>query len=271
MRIMSGSKQTTSRARPGNDPQAAHAPVTGVGREFEMKGHQLVALAGMAVWLGSTVAAGRLWAGHADYHPAIDPAKFKTHVENPYFPLVPGTTYMFSERVGKQVSDNEVTVTSDTRVIMGVTCTVVRDILREKGVVKEETSDWYAEDNDGNVWYFGEETKEYETNGKFSTEGSWEGGVNGAQPGVMMWGKPAPGEPYRQEYLAGSAEDMGQIVALNASATTPYGAFSGCVRTKEWSLLEPGTEKKWYAKGVGVVRTESSTKEVSTLVSITHH
>jgi hypothetical protein len=207
--------------------------------------------------------------GPGAYHPVVEPTNFQAAVDNPYFPLVPGTTFKFLEKSGKSTSENEVTVTHDTKVIMGVTCVVVHDKVTQKGVLKEETFDWYAQDKQGNVWYFGEATKEYLARGKVSTEGSWEAGVDGAQPGIIMQGQPAPGEPYRQEYSAGRAEDMGQIVAVADSVTVPYGTFAGCVRTKEWSMLEPGTEKKWYAKGLGVVRTESTTKEVATLVSVT--
>jgi hypothetical protein len=203
------------------------------------------------------------------YDPHIEPANFVTGVDNPYFPLVPGTTFKLVEKLGKHVSENTLAVTSETKVVMGVTCVVVRDQVTEKGVLKEDTRDWYAQDKDGNVWYFGEDTKEFLDHGKVSAEGSWEAGVNGAFPGIMMKGDPVPGEPFRQEYGKGVAEDMGQIVAVNESVTVPFGTFTGCVRTKEWSLLEAGTEKKWYAKGIGVVRTESTEKEVAELVSVT--
>ena len=205
----------------------------------------------------------------ADYHPQIDPANFQTTVDNPYLPLVPGTTFKFIEKLGRHTSENEVTITHDTKVIMGVQCVVVKDVLREKGILKENTYDWYAQDKQGNVWYFGEDTKEYHPNGKVDTEGSWEAGVGRNQPGIIMPGKPVPGAPYRQEYGPGHAEDMGQVVAVNDSATVPYGSFGGCVRTKEWSLLEPGTDKKWYAKGVGFIREEAADKTVVTLVSVT--
>jgi hypothetical protein len=221
-----------------------------------------------AGWGGSAgPAAAKLAAG--PYQPHVDPADFQLTVDNPYFPLVPGTTFKFVEKLGKDVSENNVVVTSDTKVILGVTCVVVHDQVTRKGVVNEETLDSYAQDKQGNVWYFGEATKEFRAHGEVSTEGSWEAGVDGAQPGIIMKGQPVAGEPYRQEYYKGEAEDMGQVVAVNDSVTVPYGSFTGCVRTKEWSMLEPGTEKKWYAKGIGVVRTESTTKEVSTLVSVT--
>jgi hypothetical protein len=198
----------------------------------------------------------------------IDPANFQTAVDNPFFPLVPGTVYLYTETLGKNSSENEVTVTNETKTIMGVTCVVVHDVLREKGIVMEETFDWYAQDKQGNVWYFGEATKEFRDKGKVITEGSWEAGVKGALPGIIMNGRPAVGEPYRQEYCKGAAEDMGQIVGVDESATVPYGSFTGCVKTKDWSMLEPGHEFKWYARGVGCIRAESAAGEVSVLMSM---
>jgi hypothetical protein len=221
----------------------------------------------LACLAGASPAAAK--PGSGPYRPAIVPADFQATVDNPYFPLVPGTVFKFIEKLGKTTSENEVTVTRDTKVIMGVTCVVVHDTVKEKGILKEETFDWYAQDKGGNVWYFGEATKEFMKHNKVSTEGSWEGGVDGAQPGIVMEGQPKVGEPYRQEYYAGRAEDMGQVAALDDSVTVPYGSFTGCVRTKEWSMLEAGHEMKWYAKGVGFVRSESTAKEVSTLVSVT--
>jgi len=204
------------------------------------------------------------------YHPQINPADFQATVDNPWFPLVPGTIYKYREQIGGSKNENVITVTKDTKVIMGVTCIVVSDIVKEQGLIKEETSDWFAQDKQGNVWYFGEATKEYQANGKVSTKGSWEAGVNGAQPGIVMKGNPVPGEPYRQEYYAGEAEDMGQVVAVNESVTVPHGTFTGCVRTKEWSMLEPGSEKKWYARGIGYIKAKSSSNdEISELTSIT--
>jgi hypothetical protein len=207
--------------------------------------------------------------GTRPYHPAVDPADFQIAVDNPYFPLVPGTVFNFIETSGKTTSENQVAVTRDTKVIMGVICVVVHDTVKEKGVLQEETFDWYAQDKKGNVWYFGEATKEFHAKGKLSTEGSWEAGVEGAEPGIIMCGQPTIGAPYRQEYYPGHAEDMGEVAALDDSVTVPYGSFNGCVRTKEWSTLEADHEIKWYAKGVGLVRSESPAKEVSTLVSVT--
>ena len=201
------------------------------------------------------------------YHPVIDPSNFSNVVNNPYFPLVPGTTMIYSEKEGGDLLDRRVTVTHDTKVIMGVKCVVVRDTVSEKGEVQEDTYDWFAQDKQGTVWYFGEATKEFKGGGRISTEGSWEAGVNGL-PGIIMTAHPVPGAPYRQEYSPNVAEDMGQVVAVNEAVTVPFGSFTGCVRTKEWSMLESGTDKRWYAKGIGEIRAESARGEVMSLLSV---
>ena len=203
-----------------------------------------------------------------EYHPTIDPANFTHVVTNPYFPLVPGTTFTTIEKEGRETRENKTTVTHDTKTIMGVKCVVVHDTVKIDGTLLEDTLDWYAQDKQGAVWYFGETTKEFKSGGRVSTEGSWEGGVEGAQPGIIMPANPKPGQPYRQEYLAGVAEDMGQVVAVGESVTVPAGTYKDCVKTKDWSMLEAGHEHKWYARGVGLVRTESSSGEVATLMSV---
>ena len=199
--------------------------------------------------------------------PAIEPANFQAKVDNPYFPLVPGTTLIYREKADGERSENEVTVTSETKMIMGVQCVVVHDKVIENGKLKEDTYDWYAQDKEGTVWYFGEATKEFKAGGAVETRGSWEAGING-QPGVIMPAHPTPGKPYRQEYSPNNAEDMAQIVAVNQSVTVPAGSFKNCVKTKDWSLLESGSEYKWYAKGIGVVQAKGTKGELETLVSI---
>jgi hypothetical protein len=203
------------------------------------------------------------------YHPAIDPSNFSPVVNHPYYPLVPGTTMIFTEKDGDETRERTVTVTHDTKIIMGVKCVVVHDVVAADGEVEEDTYDWFAQDKQGTVWYFGEATKEFKGRGRVSTEGSWEAGVNG-QPGIIMPAHLVPGAPYREEYSPDNAEDMGQVIALDESVTVPFGTFKGCVRTKEWSLLESGTEKKWYAKEIGLVRVESPGGEVMNLVSVKH-
>ena len=203
------------------------------------------------------------------YRPAIAPANFTHVVSNPWFPLVPGTTAIFIEEDGRETRENKVTVTRETKTVMGVKCTVVHDTVALDGVLVDDTRACYAQDRQGAVWIFGEASKEFLSWGRVSTAGSWEAGVQGAQPGIMMPAQPRVGERYRQEYLASVAEDIGQIAALDESVTVPHGTFSGCVRTREWSMLDSGTSKKWYARGVGLVRAESTDGEVSTLVSVT--
>lgn len=203
------------------------------------------------------------------YHPQIDPANFTHVVSNPWFPLIPGSTAIFLEKDLRETRENRITVTRETRTVMGVKCVVVRDVVTLDGKIVEETTDWFAQDRLGSVWYFGEATREYKVGGRVSTLGSWEAGVNGAQPGIVMPAQPRVGERYRQEYAVNEAEDIGQIAALNETVSVPAGTFTGCVRTREWSMLESGTSKKWYARGVGLVRAECTGGEVSVLLSIT--
>lgn len=222
-----------------------------------------------AVAIGAAAGTNPVAGKDKEYSPVIDPANFQTTIDNPYYPLAPGTVFKFIDRSGKTPADNEITVTHDTKLIMGVTCTVVHDVVMEKGKVSEETFDWFAQDKQGNVWYFGEDTKEFHGD-KVSTEGSWEAGIGPNQPGIIMPGQPKPGAPaYRQEYGPGHAEDMGQIITNNETVTVPYGTFNDCVRTREWSLLEAGSEKKWYANGIGCIKEVSPEGKVTELVSMT--
>jgi hypothetical protein len=186
----------------------------------------------------------------ADYVPVIDPADFAAGVDNPFFPLEIGTTLLY-RGVDELI---EVTVTPYTRVVMGVTTTVVHDRVLEDGALKEDTLDWYATDRWGNVWYFGEETTEYEDGKPVSTAGSWEAGVDGAQPGIVMLGDPRVRDAYRQEFYAGEAEDVARVIALDGTADIPAGQFSGLVVTEDSTPLDPALlEHKSYARGIGVV------------------
>jgi len=189
------------------------------------------------------------------YAPVIDPANFVTGIDNPFDPLKPGTTFIYEGKTEKGNEHNELTVTSDTKVILGVTCVVVADKVMVDGKLEEATLDWYAQDRQGNVWYFGEDSKSYDDKGNvISTQGSWEAGVKGAMPGIIMEGIPKKGDTYRQEYYKGQAEDMASVISLSESATVRYGSYKDMLMTKEWSALEPTViENKYYAKGVGFV------------------
>lgn len=207
------------------------------------------------------------------YLPTIDPSKFTTTINNNFYPLIPGTKTIFEANTDNGLEHTEVTVLTETTVVMGVTCVVVRDTVSVGGVVIEDTFDWYAQDEEGNVWYMGEDTKEYQDGEVVSTEGSWEAGIDGAMPGIVMLADPEVGLSYRQEYYKGEAEDMAQVVSLNVSATVPYGEFSNLLMTVEWTPLEPGLlEHKYYAEGIGVVLewTVKGGSERVELVQMTH-
>ena len=149
-------------------------------------------------------------------------------------------------------------VTRDTKKIMGVDTVVVHDTVTLDGKPFEDTFDWYAQDRDGNVWYFGEATKEFKDDGTVDTTGSFEGGVNGALPGIVMPGHPQVGDQYRQEYAKGVAEDTGEVLSLTGSETTPLtGPVSDLLVTKDTDLLDPTTppENKYYARGIGLILT----------------
>ena len=214
--------------------------------------------------------AASVLAADKSYRPEIVPQDFQATVDNPYYPFVPGTTWTYLEKSGGAKSTNTVTVTRDTRVIMGVTCVVVHETLTRNNRLAEEDYRWLAQHKDGAVWCFGTASKETSPGGMVSTEGSWEAGVNDAQPGIVMPGLPAPGKPYRQEFLYNVAENMGQIVATNETATVPAGTFPGCVKTKEWSMMEAGTELKWYARNIGLVKEIATSGDSVVLLSVTH-
>jgi hypothetical protein len=188
--------------------------------------------------------------------PDIDPADFVTRVDNPFFPLVPGTTFSYEAETDQGQETQTVEVLDDTKIILGIAATVVHDRVFVEGELTEDTFDWYAQDKDGNVWYLGEDTREVEDAEVVSTDGSWEAGIDGAKPGIIMWGDPAAhiGEEYRQEYYEGVAEDLGKVVAVNESVTVPFGSFTGCVKTEDRNALEPGIlENKYYCPQTGVV------------------
>jgi hypothetical protein len=186
----------------------------------------------------------------------LDPARFSTTIDNTFMPLVPGTqmTYRGIDEEGT-ISAITVTVTDQTKKIAnGVTARVVRDTAREDGQIIEDTRDWFAQDDAGNVWYLGEDTETFE-NGKLkSTEGSFEAGVGGAQAGVAMPGSPKPGPVYRQEYFKGHAEDNGQVLSTREMVDVGKQHYDSVLLTKDTSAIEPDVlEYKFYAPGVGTV------------------
>ena len=205
---------------------------------------------------------------------ALAASAFSTHIDNPYLPMSPGSRWEYRATDAQGATQRIVVkVMHETKLIAnGVTARVVRDTATEKGHVVEDTFDWYAQDRRGNVWYLGEDTKSYE-HGKVSTAGSWEGGVNGARAGRVMLAHPRAGLQYRQEYLAGEAEDHARVLSLDDQADVPAGHYGNTLLTKEWTPLEPnGLEYKLYARGVGQVLalTVSGGWEREELVSFHH-
>jgi hypothetical protein len=185
----------------------------------------------------------------------LDPADFTTEIDNPYWPMAPGSRWVYRETDAEgTVQRVEVTVTDRTKSITGVDAVVVHDQVTEKGELVENTFDWYAQDSDGNIWYLGEDTTEYE-NGKPKTkEGSWEHGVDGAYAGIIVPANPVPGLAYREEYYKGHAEDEAEVLSVSASAKVPFGSFTDVFQTRNTTPLEPNlVEEKFYAEGIGVV------------------
>jgi len=206
------------------------------------------------------------------YHPAIDPANFVKTVDNPHLPWIPGTTWVYKGVSEGERELNRVFVTHGTKEILGVAATVVHDQVFRKGELVEDTFDWYAQDREGNVWYFGEDTRELENGKVVSTEGSWESGVDGAQPGILMPADPQVADSFRQEFYQGHAEDMAWFLGLNRSISVPYGSFKHAILTVEWTPLEPKIfGLKYYVSGIGMVEEANAAgpKETSSLVSVT--
>jgi hypothetical protein len=187
----------------------------------------------------------------------LDPNQFTTRIDNPYWPMKPGTRWTYRETEDGSVQEVVVIVTHETAQLAdGVTTRVVRDTQTEDGVLVEDTKDFYAQDQQGNIWYFGEQTAEFE-NGRLATrEGSFESGRDGAMPGIIMPAQPQPGMEYRQEYYKGQAEDNGAVLSTEEMAQVPYGFFPNALLTRDTNPLEPKVlEYKLYARGVGPVLT----------------
>jgi hypothetical protein len=188
----------------------------------------------------------------------LDPADFTVEIDNPYWPLEVGTRWTYVE-VDEEGSELEVVVvvTTETREIAnGITARVVRDTVREDGEIIEDTFDWYAQDADGNVWYLGEDTAEFEDGEITTRAGSFEAGVDGALPGIIMPGDPQTGMKYRQEYLEGEAEDNGEVLGFGEAADVPAGHYEDLLKTADTTNLEPDVlEHKYYAEGIGLVLT----------------
>jgi hypothetical protein len=202
----------------------------------------------------------------------LDPDDFTVRIDNPYWPMRPGTVWRYREEARDGSQQVTVTVTGRTVRIEGVRARVVHDVVREDGEVVEDTRDWYAQDAGGSLWYLGEETRELEDGEVVSTEGSWRHGRDGAQAGVILPARARPGCAYREEYLAGEAEDQALVLARSEAVKTATGFHRGVLHTANWTPLEPSVlENKLYARGVGPVIEIDLSPEPSRadLVSVT--
>jgi len=198
---------------------------------------------------------GVIFISSKEYNPIINPSNFVSIINNPYYTLTPGTSYTYQSETKDGIEKNILVVTNKTKQIMEVTTIEVWDRVWLNDQLIEETYDWYAQDKEGNVWYFGEDAKEYANGVVVSTEGSWEAGVDGAKPGIIMKANPKIGDSYRQEYYKGEAEDMADVVSLGETVTVPFGTFKNCLKTRDWSKIDPTlNEYKYYSTDVaGVV------------------
>ena len=200
------------------------------------------------------------------------PSDFVDRIDNPWFPLEPGTTFRYLGTEEDKTREVTVFVTHKTKMIVGIRATVILDQVLANGQPEEKTFDWYAQDKHGNVWYLGEDSFDF-VNGKWErSDGSWETGVDGAKAGIVMEADPAVGDTYRQEYYAGHAEDMAKVIATDASVSVPYGSYQHVLETSEWTPLEKAVlEHKYYVRGVGNVRTSmvKGGNEEEQLVSVT--
>jgi hypothetical protein len=189
------------------------------------------------------------------YHPRIDPADFSPHVTNELFPLTPGKILVSTGIKDGRPALDLFAPSRRTRVIDGVRTRVVEDRGYLDNVLAERTSDYYAQDRCGNVWYFGEDTATLDRHGRVvDTEGSWHAGVDGAQPGVFMQAHPQLGRRFRREWYQGQAEDVVKVIDRSAAVTVPYGRFQHALRTAEWTALEPEVlDNKFYVAGIGQV------------------
>jgi hypothetical protein len=232
----------------------------------------LVSLATLA--LAGAAPAGVAAARGGAYDPPVDPGSFGRRIDNPYFPLKPGTVYFYEGRKEGKVQNDRAVVTRRTKTILGVRCVVVVDTVSIGGKPIERTLDWYTQDARGNVWYFGEDSRDYEHGRWVASPGSWQAGVDGAEPGIIMEAHPRRGDVYRQEFYAGHAEDMARVLGhARGWLTVPYGTFRRALVTREWSPLEPGISgRKYYAPGIGLVqeRALKGESEYMKLVAVLH-
>jgi len=203
--------------------------------------------------------------------PVLDPAGFTSVVDNPYFPLRPGTVLVYETRGGKAPDVDTVAVTRETRVVLGVNAVAVRTRSYRGGKLAWVRRDWYAQDRKGNVWLLGREAKQMRDSLAADTTDSWEAGRDSARAGIIMLAIPEVGMEYRQAYRRGVVEDLAEVRNLDAKVLVMNDTFTACVQTEERSALGRGArEQKVYAPGLGLVsrRTVTGMGEWTKLVKV---
>jgi hypothetical protein len=231
----------------------------------------------VAAVIGVLAAPSLTWsAGEAarSTSPVFDPTHFTNPVNNPWFPLTPGLVTRLRGSDEEERFVQKVRVTHRTKPIAGVVAVVVRDVVRRPdGTLAEKTDDWYANDDQGNVWYLGEDTATYDEHGNLEDrEGSWEAGVDGAEPGIIMPADPRPPTATRLEFSKGVAEDQGWVVQRLGHIRLRGGRFTDVVRTLEWSRLEPRVvSQKFYAPGLGIVEERDLAAGDEHFWLVSHH
>ena len=207
------------------------------------------------------------------YAPVIVPAEFSTTIDNPFFTMPAGKKMNFKSKTGEGDESTEIIITGKTRKIMGVDTLEYWDRVSLDGVLIEDTHDYIAQHKNGDVWYFGEAVDNYE-NGKLKDHhGTWLAGEDNALPGIWVKAKPVAGEAYREEYYVGEAEDMAKVVSTSETVTTAMGTFSGCLKTRNWTPLEPDVkEEKFYCRETGgtALEVNVTTGERDELIRVEH-
>src|SRR5215210_7413968 len=265
---MHPSRRSTHKRRAPRQPKRRNAAPVG-GAMVAMVA-LLLAGCGSSDRPPSTSPGVRLAPTKGTYRPSIDPADFGGPIDNPYLPLRPGTTFRYRGvgDDGKIPELNTVAVTGKRKRIMGIDATVVLDEVFAAGKPEERTLDWYAQDKRGNVWYLGEDSRNYEHGRWVKDDGSWEAGVGNGKPGIIMPAHPHRGNAYRQEYSPGHAVDQAQVLGRGGRLRTPFRLFRRTLLTREYSTIDKQYELKWHAPGVGVIKEQAVTKsrELSRLV-----
>jgi hypothetical protein len=237
-------------------------------------------LAGASALVGAIVALAQPGSSGSSAKQAVPiphlppPAGFARRIDNTYFPLEPGTRFLYRGTQDGAPREVSVFVTRKTKMILGIRAVVVLDQVLVAGKPEEKTFDWYAQDKRGNVWYLGEDSSDFVKGKWIRSDGSWEAGVHGAKAGIVMEAKPSVGDIYRQEYYKGHAEDMASVLRTRSAVSVPYGKFDKALVTKEWTPLERGVvEQKYYVRGVGNLRTVTvkGGSEEERLVSVTRN